>query len=262
LHISEEELFERYLPFDKPIPYKNLLISPIKLCDMYEVREILGILQVDKNNLGEIAFISMSKLRFLLIAICEEDKYQEQLYQLLYKALSLKDKIIQVYLDDKSEYLMIGKKINQVHGVDIIDEQTAIKITSEDFDEIVRIILYQNVIDYTDKYIDPDVRNAVNEYYRLKNKGATIVPLEHKITCVQLKTGMTREAIGKLTIRNFYQLFDIMVDESDYIAAKTAEFNGVQFKSPIEHWAYKARKDKYAEAFSNADAFIDKIQSV
>jgi hypothetical protein len=73
---------------------------------------------------------------------------------------------------------------------------------------------------------------------------------------------MTRKAIGDLTMRNFYQLFDILVDESDYIAAKTAEFNGVQFKSPIEHWAYKARKDKYAEAFSDADAFVDKIQSV
>ena len=122
--------------------------------------------------------------------------------------------------------------------------------------------MYQNVLDYTDRYIDPDVRRAVNEYYRLKNKDAKIVPLEHKITCVQLKTGMTKGAIGDLTIRNFYQLFDTLVDESDYIAAKTAEFNGVQFKSPIEHWAYKARKDRYAEAFSDADAFVDKIQGV
>lgn len=262
MRIEEAELLEKYLPFDRPVPYKDLLISPIKLRDMYEVQEILGILQIDKNDLGEVAFISMSKLRFILVVICNEEKYQKELYQLLYKALSIKDKVIDIYVDDNTEYLKIGKKISESRYGDIIDEQTAITITSEDFDEIIRIILYQNNPDYTDKYIDPDVRKAVNEYYRLKNKGAKTVPLEHKIICVQLKTGMTREAIGDLTIRNFYQLFDILVDESDYIAAKTAEFNGVQFKSPIEHWAYKARKDRYAEAFSDADAFVDKIQSV
>lgn len=262
MRIEEAELLEKYLPFDRPVPYKDLLISPIKLRDMYEVQEILGVLQIDKNDLGEIAFISMSKLRFTLLAICTEEKYREALCQLLYKALSIKDKEIDIYIDDTTEYLIIGKKIDEIHGINIFDERTAIKITAEDFDEIIRIILYQNVLDYTDRYIDPDVRRAVNEYYRLKNKDAKIVPLEHKITCVQLKTGMTKGAIGDLTIRNFYQLFDTLVDESDYIAAKTAEFNGVQFKSPIEHWAYKARKDKYAEAFSDADAFVDKIQSV
>ena len=169
------------------------------------------------------------------------------------------ESVITCYNNPSLEILPI---MNEVYGINIFDERTAIKITAEDFDEIIRIILYQNVLDYTDRYIDPDVRRAVNEYYRLKNKDAKIVPLEHKITCVQLKTGMTKGAIGDLTIRNFYQLFDTLVDESDYIAAKTAEFNGVQFKSPIEHWAYKARKDRYAEAFSDADAFVDKIQSV
>lgn len=262
MHIEESELLEKYLPFDKPVPYKDLLISPIKLRDMYGVQEMLDILQMDKNELGEIAFISMSKLRFILIAVCAEEKYRNALYELLHKTLSIGNKEIDVYLDDKTEYLIIGKKIDEVHGMSIFDERTIIKITAEDFDEITRIILYQNILDYSDKYVDPDVRKAVNEYYRLKNKNAKVVPLEHKMVCVQLKTGMTKGAIGDLTIRNFYQLFDTLVDESEYIAAKTAEFNGVQFKSPIEHWAYKARKDKYAEAFSDADAFVNKIQSV
>lgn len=263
MRIEETELLDRYLPFDKPVPYKNLLISPIKLRDMYEVQGILGILQVDKNTLGEVSFISMSMLRFILMVVCGEELLQKELYALLYKALSIdKKKEITVYLDDNEEYIMIGNKLSEVDDYVILDEHNLIKITSEDFDEIIRIILYQNILDYTDKYVDPDVKKAADEYYRLKNKNAVKVPLEHKINCVQLKTGMTRKAIGDLTMRNFYQLFNTLVDESDYIAAKTAEFNGVQFKSPIEHWAYKARKDKYAEAFSDADAFVDKIQSV
>ena len=262
MHLSETDLLEKYLPFDKPVPYKDLLISPIKLCDMYDVQEILAILQIDKNNLGEIAFISMSLLHFVLFVVCAEEVYQRELYQLLSKALSINDKIIKVYANDNEEYLMIGNKIGENKYEDIIDEYTATKITANDFDEIIRIILYQNILDYTDRYIDPDVKKAAEEYWRLKSQGAKKIPLEHKINCVQLKTGMTREAIGDLTIRNFYQLFDILVDESDYIAAKTAEFNGVQFKTPIEHWAFKARKDKYAEAFCDVDSFVDKVQSV
>ena len=54
----------------------------------------------------------------------------------MYKALSIKDKEIDIYIDDTTEYLIIGKKIDEVHGINIFDERTAIKITAEDFDEI------------------------------------------------------------------------------------------------------------------------------
>ena len=245
------------------MPYKEFNISPIKLRDVYDVQNILDILQIDKNNLGEIRFISMSNLRFILGVIYQEDKYQYELTMLLSKALGLSDdEVIQIDIGDDYERLIIGKTIKEIYGYNIIDEKEARVISANDFDEIIRIILYQNILDYTDRYIDPDVKKAAEDYWRLKNKGAIKVPLEHKMICVQLKTGMTLEAIGDLTIRNFFQLFDVIAEESEYIAAKTAEFNGVTFKSPIEHWAYKARKDKYAEAFCDADAFINEIQSV
>ena len=83
MHISEDELLQKYLPFDKSVPYKDLLISPIRLKDIYDVQEILNILQIDKNNLGQIEFISMSKLRFILAVISNEVKFQQELYTLL-----------------------------------------------------------------------------------------------------------------------------------------------------------------------------------
>ena len=72
---------------------------------MYDVQEILAVLQIDKNTLGEVAFISMSKLHFVLFVVCAEEIYQRELYQLLSKALSIGDKIIKVYANDKEEYL-------------------------------------------------------------------------------------------------------------------------------------------------------------
>lgn len=261
--LTETELLEKYIAFNKAVPYKDFLIYPIRLCDFYDVQDILDILQIDKNILGQIELISMSNLRFILMIAYDEEKYRSQLDVLLRKALNIRDDYdIQFYIDDKTERLQIGKKINTIQGHIIIDENTCKNISADDFDEIIRIILYQNVLDYSDKYVDPDVKKAADEYFRLKNKDSIKVPLEHKMICIQMKTGMSIESIGNLTIRNFLQLFNTIVEESDYVAVKFAEFNGVKFKSPIEHWAYKAKKDKYAEAFCDANAFVDKVQSV
>lgn len=260
--LTESELLEKYIPFNKPVPYKNFEIYPICLYDFYDVQDILAVLEVDKNILGQIEFISMSNLRFILYIAYNEDKYQKQLDVLLRKALHISDEYeIQFYADDKTEKLRIGKVLNVIQGHIILDDNTALTISADDFDEIRRIILYQNILDYTDRYIDPDVRKTVDDYYRLKSKDSKNVPLEHKIICVQSKTGMSIESIGKLTIRNFLQLFSIIVEESEYTALKFAEYNGVKFKTPIEHWAYKARKDKYSEAFCDADSFINEVQS-
>ena len=40
MHISEDELLQKYLPFDRSVPYKDLLISPIRLKDIYDVHHI------------------------------------------------------------------------------------------------------------------------------------------------------------------------------------------------------------------------------
>ena len=263
MHLSEEDLLNKYISFNKPVPYKSFLIYPIKLCDMYNVQDILNLFQIDKNILGNIELISMSNLRFVLMTAYVEDMYRVQLDYLLRTVLNIDDnKDIQIYVDDNSEKILIGEKIGEIHNHVILDEVNGQKINAEDFDEIKRIILYQNIVDYTDKYIDPDVRKATEEYYRLKNKDAIHVSLEHKMICVQLKTGMSIEEIGNLTIRNFHLLFNVIVDESDYMALRFAEFTGVKFKSPVENWAYRAKKDKYAEAFCDADAFTDKVQSI
>jgi hypothetical protein len=262
MSINSEILLNQYIPFNKPVPYNNYNIHALKLCDMFEVSHALDILQIDKNTLGQIEFISMSNLRFILLMAELEQMFAESLEILLRKVFDVSDDyIIQKYISEKDEFLVIGKLLEATENEVIFEESSMIKIMPNDFDDIRNIILYQTFPDYTDKYIDPDVKKATDEYYRLKNKGAKTVPLEHKVICVQAKTGMTLEQIGNLTIRNFYQLFDVIVDEDEYIIMKSAELNGVKFKNAIEHWAYKEKKDKYAEAFCDADSFVNQVQS-
>jgi hypothetical protein len=262
MSINSEILLNQYIPFNKPVPYNNYNIHALKLCDMFEVSRALDILQIDKNTLGQIEFISMSNLRFILLMAELEQMVAESLEVLLRKVFDVSDDyIIQKYISEKDEFLVIGKLLEATENEVIFEESSMIKIMPNDFDDIRNIILYQTFPDYTDKYIDPDVKRVTDEYYRLKNKGAKNVTLEHKVICVQAKTGMTLEAIGNLTIRNFYQLFDVIVDEDEYIITKSAELNGVKFNNTIEHWAYKEKKDKYAEAFCDADSFVNQVQS-
>lgn len=260
--ISEDTLLNQYIPFGAPVPCGKLLIYPIKIKDAASVTDILGLLELDKNTLGEIDFIMMSNLKFILLMAGMEDKYIEQLQTLLKLSLNLSDvEQIEVRLSDDEECLLIGESIGEVRNHLIFDDSKVKKITSSDFDEIRRIILYQNVLDYSDKYVDPDVKKMAEEYYRLKNKNAPNISLEHKVVCVQMKTGMSLEQIGELTVRHFLQLFSLITEESEYSANRLAESMGVKFKKPLEHWAYKERKDKYADAFCDADAFVDKVQS-
>ena len=66
--------------------------------------------------------------------------------------------------------------------------------------------------------------------------------------------------LPKIEVRdNYYQW--AIVDEDEYLITKSAELNGVKFKDTIEHWAHKEKKDKYAEAFCDADSFVNQVQS-
>lgn len=261
MSIDKDALLNKYIPLNIPVPYKDWQVHSIKIKDWYDVAGFVYLLEQDKNILGQIEYISMSNLRFFLFMAMIDDEHINQFYKLLKLALDLEDDdVIKVCMTDNSEYLKIGKSIGKTRdNQDIINDSTAKIIKAEDFDEIRRIILFQNILDYTDEYVDPDVKKKTEEYFRLKNKGKSI-SLEHKIICLQMKTGMTTEAIGNLTVRNFQLLFGVMVDESDYTALRMAEANGVKFKTPLEHWAYHERKNKYEEAFCDAEAFKKTIQ--
>jgi hypothetical protein len=68
------------------------------------VQDILNLLQIDKNILGNIELITMSNLRFILMTAYVEDKYRVQLDYLLRVALNINDdKEIQIYVDEHSE---------------------------------------------------------------------------------------------------------------------------------------------------------------
>lgn len=251
-------ILENYIAFDLPVPYKNFIIYPVKVKDFNKFIYSYDILDIKKNDLGDINIIQMSYLDFLINFIFEEIRTNKE------STISIKlSNILQLCLKINSEDIKIyrSEKNNKWH-LKILDTD----INSKEFDEIKNIILYQNLVGYDekDKYVDPSLRKAYEEYMRIQQNGKKEPSLDKQIASVQAHTGMSKNDLMDMTARSFKLLLNSCIKEVDYIILKTAESGGmVKFSKPIEHWVYENNNiDKYAQAFVSLDSYENKMRSV
>ena len=122
-----------------------------------------------------------------------------------------------------------------------------ITITSEDFDRLRQIVMYQNLPDFKDDtWVDPDMRADQAEKQRLlaKKNNAGTATLERKIVCVSAKSCYKIEDIYKLTMRKFLILLSAIDDAMNYECTRIGLMTGmVSMKEPVEHWIYKKESD-------------------
>lgn len=264
IHVDKEMILEHYVPLGLPIPFKEWKVYPITVRDSIHWKQNFNILTVEKNNINSIEVIQMSYLKFLVMTGIEDSTIFERLFTLLSLCLDLKHYNLDIELVDGGQdvKLSIAPYIEVGEGKILPDFSQVRYINSQEFDELKTIILYQNIFDYDDSYIDPDVKKAIDEYYALLNRHSPDVSLERRIAVVSASTGMTLEQILGMTFRAFNLLFDTIVDKVDYTILKHAEcLPDVKFKKPVEHWVYKEPRNKYKDAFVDYDQVASKINS-
>lgn len=245
---------EPYVSLDMPVEYKELKIKPILMKDIFTFLYVSDILTIEKNKIPDVDVIQMSYLDFivkkLLLDSTSIDADNEVTQGGLWKyKLS---KIIELCLDA------------ELSNVDFICENNKFKlkinniiIDSKDFDEIKRIILYQNFYDFDDTPMSDDFKKVVDDYYKLKYKRIKMPSIEDKKDVIMFKTSYTSEQISNMTYRRFERLFYKIVAEDDYMVG--AMFKTAGNKEPLEHWVYKDKKNRYSEIFSDSDAFKDRF---
>lgn len=134
-----------------------------------------------------------------------------------------------------------------------------IEISSKKFKELKRIYCYQNIADYNDDYIDPELKEALDEAARLRAGNTEQPTLERQKACIVASTGYKFDELGQLTLRKFSLLVRIIAAKVDYTAYKTGEMSGmVTFKSPYPHWIYSndnPRKNRFKDIMS-----VDQIE--
>lgn len=124
-------------------------------------------------------------------------------------------------------------------------------ISSQDFDLLRQIVLYQNFPEYSD---DSSVDRALREDHDKRmqilqqNQGDLRATLEKKVVCLSVATSYPLEYIYGMTMRKFTMALGTADDLINYKIMKTATMSGfvkLEKGQTIEHWIYKKEKDEY-----------------
>ena len=167
MKINFDFLSKAYFYLDKPVEYslgeKSIQIYPISLEDSEIFMASMDILAVDKNATPSVEIIQMSYLQFMLEKLIAENPLNKQkLINILILCLKFKD---------------FGIIINEQGKQCIYDKELDCIITPKQFEDIRRIILYQNLLHYDDSYINPDAKKAMDEVDLIKNQGLQLLLL-------------------------------------------------------------------------------------
>ena len=237
-----------YFALDEPVPYKlktgqEILIKPIMVKDSMLFMASVDVLKIDKNSLGSVEAIQASYLKFLQKMIFPSNDIMVQ------KFLNILD----LCLELKGIYLC-----NDEMERTFIQTESGIVISAKEFDDITKIILYQNLPDYDDKYINPDIKKSMQEVDRLKNKDYESPDFERQMGIIESHTGILKEQLLKKTWRSFQILFREVCGEIEFYTTRPAAI-AVGAGDKVDHYIFKKRKDKFDGYFVDMNKFSHEV---
>lgn len=242
--VDIEYLKRKYFYFDDPVPYKSnnnqiIFIYPISLRDSEFFLSSKEVLEIDKNSLPDVKIIQMTYLEFLCKVVLQEEEQRQKLLNILILCLKFNNPII-VY-DEKNKPFLI-------------DKEKEIIINSKDFDEIKRIILYQNLIDYDDEYVNPELQQKIDEDKMLKMRNVDFPSLERKMSIITAHTGILKKDQLEMTYRTHSSLFQEVYEETEYNTLyPVAAFTGQSDK--VSKWIYRMKKNKFEDQVVSVSNF-------
>ena len=240
---------EVYFTFDKCVPYKlkcgNIIeIKPISLSDSLLFITSYGVLDIDKNSTDDVEIISMSYLKFLAKRVLPfSESSKQQFVNICILCLGF-DCPYFIFDDKDRPYLC---NMNQETGEEIF------RITQKEFDDIKRIILYQNLLNYDDSYINPELKERMDEVDQLRNKGLEAPSLERRISIKTSHCGISKKDQLEMTFRSHTSLFQEVSSEIEYMCTKPIAIkNG---KADEIQWIFKKKKDKFSDYIMSVEDY-------
>ena len=200
---DDENLLKIFYANDYPIPFKSLLLKPIKV-DMALFFELFSqCLLLPHLTSGDVKAISMSYLKYLCYLGTEKGKTEHLvcLIELLKMVLDIDDKYIDSNGIEKS-------------AIDIDIEKGLLIIKGEifngnDFDKMRKIILEQNGVEVPDETINANLLRVYNENkeFEARHSSLKMCSFEDQINIVVAMTGYKRNEVLDMTLRSFTRLF-------------------------------------------------------
>ena len=236
---------DTYFTFDEPVPYKLkcgeiLYISPIYLINYMLFITSYGILNIDKNSTNDVEIISMSYLKFLVERVFPYSKESiQQFVNICILCMGLKEP--EIKLTDNKRVVLYDK------------DNSNLLITQKEFDDIKKIILYQNLLNFDDSYINPELKENMEELDRLKNKNLEPPSLERRIAIITSHCGMNKKEQLEMTIRSHSLLFQEVSKEVEYLCSKPiAIYAG---KPNDVNWIFEKKKGKFDDYITSKETY-------
>jgi hypothetical protein len=253
--IDIEQLELMYFQNDEPCPYKlkcgyELKIKPISVKDWSIFSKSLEILQLHKNEINDIQVIQMSYLEYLVRVVLPCDNENLQYSQRL-------SKLFQYSMGEND--VRVTKDKDKICLILIENDIIKAKITSKEFDEISKIVLFQNLKDYDNNEMSADIRQMIQDYYEVKYKNSYTPNLEQQKTFVISKTGILMKDINEMTYRTFSQVYQNCLRSELYIGDKIIQGSyKYDVKEVVVHPLLEKPKNIIDEVFKTTD---DKIKN-
>lgn len=240
---------DRYYIYDLPVPYKKLLIYPVKMKDYITFQILASCLMLEKNSIPDPKIIKMTYLEYMFYADTAENNY-----------VALFDALMRFVLGkaEDRQFEIIYKKQNG-RPVFEIDGAT---YNSEDFDNLRELIAEQNYLELPDETIQKTVRDAMEETrkYRQKMSNEKTASLEDQMIAVAVYTGWDLEKIYELTIRKFMKALlraNQIIMSTIYLTASLSGMVEFKDKSVLKSWLTDLEDvDKFKDTVS-----VEEIQS-
>lgn len=253
--IYNKDTLSPFLLYSKPIPFnEKITLYPISMEYVMEFQMYSRAITFRKDSrIGNKQIIKMTYLDFLF-------------YAMLHPELS-------ELVEDTPD---IGKfffyTINLLglackgQPIDINDEGhiriNEYEINADEFDDIRRIIILQNGIDFDiDEFLNYETEKRLQKAQRDINKGNDTVTIEDYIDSLCMVLQVSEQSIKDMSIRKFWRLIKRHELHETYTIMKTGECSGmVKFKEPVKHWMRSIEEeDKYAHLKANEDELKGKI---
>ncbi len=250
-----EQTYGTNFLWSEPVVYKNITIYPIKCADIQTFYTAVYSLLYDPLRYDSL-ISTLPRLYFLTDILNHQDdleylnnnQFLLQLFiqlQILLK-LVLGDKQRFDFLNNKGKWFLQITKQTEEDGQ---QKDIEIEIKAKDFENLRKIILQQNWIDYDDTFIHEDIRKWIAEQ-ESANKSAQAT-IEDYMEAFMMQMGSCNvEEFKKVPLRRFNRIVEKILSRENYTMQMTASMSGfVTFKDKIDHWITVNKKnsiyDKY-----------------
>lgn len=239
-------LAKAYFYWDEPVDYKLkdgkfLKIYPVQLPQSEAFLSACDVLAIDKNSTSDVRVIQMSYLEFIITASKADVQIAAKLNLLLAMCLHIEKPLVGT--DEKGRYV-------------IFDKANSLVIHAKQFEDIRRIIMYQNILHYDDSYVDADLKKAMQETDELKNKNIVIPSVERKMAIITSHCGLSKLDQQKMTYRAHCVLFEEVCGEVEFTTVRPIALYGGQ---KIDHWIYKEKKGRFDGYIMEAGTYTGKF---